>query len=129
MAKQLARYAVEQITDDGVPVWDYSLPADEIQYKDSSAGAITAAGLLLIAQCIEDEQEAEQYRKWGLYLLQGLMDSCDLTQDDNALGLLAHGASFCQSWSLRQHAAIRRLLLLRGTDACQWLSEVLLVIH
>ncbi|KGY09453.1 MULTISPECIES: glycoside hydrolase family 88 protein [Vibrio] len=94
LAKKLARYAVEHITDDGVPVWDYSLPADEIQYKDSSAGAITAAGLLLIAQCIEDEQEAKQYRDWGLYLLQGLMDSCDLTSDENALGLLAHGASF-----------------------------------
>ncbi|KOO06294.1 glycoside hydrolase family 88 protein [Vibrio hepatarius] len=94
LAKKLARYAVEQITDDGVPVWDYSLPADEIQYKDSSAGAITAAGLLLIAQCIEDAEEAKQYRDWGLYLLQGLMDTCDLTGDENALGLLAHGASF-----------------------------------
>lgn len=94
LAKKLARYAVEQITDDGVPVWDYSLPADEIQYKDSSAGAITAAGLLLIAQCIEDAEEAKQYRDWGLYLLQGLMDTCDLTSDENALGLLAHGASF-----------------------------------
>ncbi|WP_070971037.1 glycoside hydrolase family 88 protein [Vibrio sonorensis] len=94
LAKKLARYAVEQITDDGVPVWDYSLPADEIQYKDSSAGAITAAGLLLIAQCIEDEKEAKQYRDWGLFLLQGLMDTCDLTNDESALGLLAHGASF-----------------------------------
>ncbi|NVD06460.1 glycosyl hydrolase [Vibrio sp. JPW-9-11-11] len=94
LAKKLARYAVEQITDDGVPVWDYSLPADEIQYKDSSAGAITAAGLLLIAQCIEDAEEAKQYRDWGLYLLQGLIDTCDLTGDENALGLLAHGASF-----------------------------------
>ncbi|BCL72298.1 glycosyl hydrolase [Vibrio nigripulchritudo] len=94
LAKKLAKYALEQITPDGVPVWDYSLPADEIQYKDSSAGAITAAGLLLIAQCIEDESESKQYRDWGLYMLQGLMDSCDLTGDENALGLLAHGASF-----------------------------------
>ncbi|PKF81135.1 glycosyl hydrolase [Vibrio sp. vnigr-6D03] len=94
LAKKLAKYAVEHITPDGVPVWDYSLPADEIQYKDSSAGAITAAGLLLIAQCIEDEEEAKPYRDWGMYMLQGLMDSCDLTADHNALGLLAHGASF-----------------------------------
>ncbi|MGY0615171.1 glycoside hydrolase family 88 protein [Vibrio sp. FJH11] len=94
LAKKLARYAVEQITDDGVPVWDYSLPSDEIQYKDSSAGAITAAGLLLISQCIQDPEEAKQYRDWGNFLLQGLMDSCDLTGDESALGLLAHGASF-----------------------------------
>ncbi|ANQ23313.1 glycosyl hydrolase [Vibrio natriegens] len=94
LAKKLARYAVEQITDDGVPVWDYSLSSDEIQYKDSSAGAITAAGLLLISQCIQDPEEAKQYRDWGNFLLQGLMNSCDLTGDETALGLLAHGASF-----------------------------------
>ncbi|PNI00584.1 glycoside hydrolase family 88 protein [Vibrio diazotrophicus] len=94
LAKKLAKYATDHITDDGVPVWDYQLPSDEIQYKDSSAGAITAAGLLLIAQCIEDEEEAKKYRDWGLYLLQGLMKQCDLTHDENALGLLAHGASF-----------------------------------
>jgi unsaturated chondroitin disaccharide hydrolase len=94
LAKKLAKYATDHITDDGVPVWDYQLPSDEIQYKDSSAGAITAAGLLLIAQCIEDEQEAKMYREWGLYLLQGLMKQCDLTHDERAVGLLAHGASF-----------------------------------
>ncbi|MGD8109256.1 glycoside hydrolase family 88 protein [Vibrio sp. TRT 17S01] len=94
LAKKLAQYAVAQISDDGVPVWDYSLPANEIQYKDSSAGAITAAGLLLISQCITDAEEAKQYRDWGLYLLQGLIDTCDVTHDEKALGLLAHGASF-----------------------------------
>ncbi|MBD0786473.1 glycoside hydrolase family 88 protein [Vibrio sp. Y2-5] len=94
LAKKLAKYATDRITDDGVPVWDYLLPSHEIQYKDSSAGAITAAGLLLIAQCIEDEEEAKMYREWGLYLLQGLMKQCDLTHDESALGLLAHGASF-----------------------------------
>ncbi|MEI8598443.1 hypothetical protein P4S64_15110 [Vibrio sp. M60_M31a] len=65
---------------------------DEIQYKDSSAGAITAAGLLLISQCIQDPEEAKQYRDWGNFLLQGLMNSCDLTGDESALGLLANGA-------------------------------------
>lgn len=94
LAKKLAKYATDHISDDGVPVWDYLLPEHEIQYKDSSAGAITAAGLLLIAQCIENDEEAEMYRAWGLYLLQGLMTQCDLTHDESALGLLAHGASF-----------------------------------
>ncbi|WP_087024981.1 glycoside hydrolase family 88 protein [Thaumasiovibrio subtropicus] len=93
-AKRLAKYAVEQITPDGVPVWDYSLPEHETQYKDSSAGAITAAGLLLISQCIDDVTEARQYRDWGLFLLQGLMKQCDLTLDPTAHGLLANGASF-----------------------------------
>lgn len=94
LAKKLARYALQHITEDGVPVWDYALPSNEIQYKDSSAGAITAAGLLLISQCISDPSEAKMYRDWGLFLLQGLIKSCDLTADNNALGLLSHGASF-----------------------------------
>lgn len=34
------------------------------------------------------------YRDWGLFLLQGLMKQCDLTDDEQALGLLAEGASF-----------------------------------
>ncbi|KXF81538.1 glycoside hydrolase family 88 protein [Enterovibrio coralii] len=109
LAKKLARFAAEVITPDGVPVWDYRLPADEIQYKDSSAGAITAAGFLLIAQSLEDKAEtlpreseerqqllgeANEYRDWGLYLLQGLMDQCDLCDNEQAQGLLANGASF-----------------------------------
>jgi len=94
LAKKLAKYATDHMTDDGVPVWDYRLPSHEIPYKDSSAGAITAAGLLLISQCIDDTEEAKAYRDWGLYLLQGLMKECDLTNDKNALGLLANGASF-----------------------------------
>lgn len=109
MAKKLARHAVENISEDGVPVWDYRLPREEIQYKDSSAGAITAAGLLLIAQCIEDQAldlpkqfgereellaEAKQFSDWGMFLLHGLMAMCDLTHDKSAHGLLAQGASF-----------------------------------
>lgn len=109
LAKKVARFATEVITDDGVPVWDYRLPADEIQYKDSSAGAITAAGFMLIAQCLEDKaellsrdseehisllEEAHQFSNWGLYVLQGLMNQCDLCDNPTAEGLLAHGASF-----------------------------------
>lgn len=112
LAKKLARFAANAIgsnanSTDGVPVWDYRLPLDEIQYKDSSAGAITAAGFLLIAQLIEDnahliqdntlaslQQQAEEYRQWGLYLLQGLMAQCDLCDNPQAEGLLSQGASF-----------------------------------
>ncbi|WP_283130489.1 glycoside hydrolase family 88 protein [Enterovibrio norvegicus] len=109
LAKKLARFAAESITADGVPVWDYRLPDNETQYKDSSAGAITSAGFLLIAQSLEDKahtlpqgdelrhsllEEAAQFSQWGLYLLQGLMDQCDLCDHPTAEGLLSQGASF-----------------------------------
>ena len=43
-AKALAEYVIDRLPADGVPLWDYCLPADAPQYRDSSAGAITAAG-------------------------------------------------------------------------------------
>ena len=72
LAKRLADYVIERLPEDGVPVWDYNLPADETQYRDSSAGAVTASGMLLIAEHCTDAEEAEYYRSWGLHMLAGL---------------------------------------------------------
>lgn len=94
LAKKLAQFTMEHLKDDPVPIWDYRLPKTEPQYKDSSAGAVTAAGFLLIASLCEDEQERDLYEQWGMHLTQGLIEQCDLTNDDSALGLLSQGASF-----------------------------------
>ncbi|WP_322804367.1 glycoside hydrolase family 88 protein [Vibrio alfacsensis] len=94
LAKKLAYFVMEQLRDDPVPLWDYRLPKHEIQYKDSSAGAVTAAGFLLIATLCNDEIEKDLFEQWGMHLVNGLMEQCDLTDEENALGLLKHGASF-----------------------------------
>ncbi|UJF17707.1 glycoside hydrolase family 88 protein [Vibrio sp. SS-MA-C1-2] len=94
LAKKLAQFTMDHLKTDPVPIWDYRLPQDEIQYKDSSAGAITAAGFLLIAELCEDDDERHIYEQWGMHLTKGLMDQCDLTGDEKALGLLNQGASF-----------------------------------
>ena len=94
LAKKLAGFVIEHLPESGVPVWDYRLPKTETPYLDSSAGAITAAGLLMIAQLCEKADEAEYYRQWGHHMLAGLMKYCDLTERPNALGLLSDGASF-----------------------------------
>lgn len=91
-ARRLAAKAEELIGDDHVPVWDYSVPDVKAAPHDSSAGAIMAAGVFILATLCEPE-EAARWRAFGDRLLGGLLDTCDLTEDPRALGLLAHGAA------------------------------------
>lgn len=90
-AKRLAGKAEALMGDDTVPVWDYSAPAASGAWRDSSAGAVMAAGAYLIAQ--QSTSDAARWRDFGDRLIGGLLDSCDLTADPRALGLLAHGAA------------------------------------
>jgi unsaturated chondroitin disaccharide hydrolase len=92
ISARLAATAEQLIGDDTVPVWDYKLPAGERTWRDSSAGAIMAAGLYILASISEDSEK----RRWLAFadrLLDGLIDTCDLTKTSGALGLLAHGAA------------------------------------
>lgn len=90
-ARQLAARAEALMGTDTVPAWDYDAPGGAAVPRDSSAGAVMAAGVYMIAQQIP--AEAERWRDFGDRLLGGLLDTCDLTADPAALGLLAHGAA------------------------------------
>lgn len=89
---RLAATAEESMGGDTVPVWDYALPAGEALWRDSSAGAIMAAGLHLLAS-ISGGEERERWAAFADRLLDGLITTCDLTQDPKSLGFLAHGAA------------------------------------
>lgn len=91
-AVKLAHKARELMADDDVPVWDFAVPDPKNDRRDSSAGAIMAAGVYIIAD-LSDSGDAAQWRSFGDKLVGGLLRSCDLTQQAGALGLLAHGAS------------------------------------
>jgi unsaturated chondroitin disaccharide hydrolase len=91
-ARRLAAKAEALMEGDGVPAWDYSVPDAANAPRDSSAGAIMAAGVYMLAHQCEPE-EAARWRLFGARLLGGLLDSCDLTEDPEAQGLLAHGAA------------------------------------
>lgn len=95
-AAKLADYALSKLTDDFVPVWDYLLPEGEVPYKDTSAGAITASGLLLLADVFGrtgDDARADRYWKLGLKMLFALHERHDLCGQEDAEGLLSEGAS------------------------------------
>lgn len=92
-ARNIAERTEALMGETVIPVWDYALPADGTHPIDSSAGAVTAAGLLHLA-VLTDGEEARRWRTFGLRCLTGLLDRCDLTQTPDAQGLLAHGAAF-----------------------------------
>lgn len=71
--------------------WDFSPEAPD--YIDSSAAAITASGLYMLANLLDGEEEALRWRAFGDRLLDGLLRHCDLTGDDKAQGMLSRGAS------------------------------------
>ena len=94
---KLADYVIENITPDLLPLWDYRLPEHEIQYKDSSAGSVTSAGLFLLADVLESNGKddlAGKYREFAQKMLFALREHCDLTSNENAQGLLSDGASY-----------------------------------
>lgn len=94
---KLADFVIANITDDYIPLWDYRLPSEEIQYKDTSAGAITSSGLFLLAEVLEANGktvEAKKYHTFALRMLEALHECHDLTKTPNAYGLLSGGASF-----------------------------------
>lgn len=90
MARRLADYAIVRLPEDGVPLWDYRLPDDAPHYRDTSAAAIMAAGLLLLADQVED---GAAYRDTAHRILNGLIAGYTTVDYANAEGLLLHGAS------------------------------------
>ena len=91
-AIQLADYALVHLPADNVPLWDYRLPDNETPYRDTSAGAIMAAGLFLLADVLDDEIKATHYRDSARAILDGLIAGYTTFDHPNTEGLLTQGA-------------------------------------
>lgn len=92
-ACRLADYAIAHLPADMVPFWDFLLTADAPHYRDSSAGAIMAAGLLALAETLGDRLGAERYRHTAHAMLTALIAGYTTVGEPEAEGLLLHGAS------------------------------------
>lgn len=95
-AAKMADYVANHLPEDGVPLWDYDLPDSETPYRDSSAGAVTAAGLYTLARCYGPGEHGDKYTALADKMLLGLVEHCDITNDSNAEGLLKDGAAFVE---------------------------------
>jgi unsaturated chondroitin disaccharide hydrolase len=93
-AKRVAHFFVANLPEDLVPHWDFRLPEIEgiTAYRDSSAGACAACGLLLIADQVE-EQEAALYRNAGERMLHALYTNYGAWDSHKEEGLILHGTS------------------------------------
>ncbi|GIW80007.1 MAG: hypothetical protein KatS3mg105_1814 [Gemmatales bacterium] len=63
---------VQQAGENGVPYWDFDLPADVPHLFDSSAAAITASGLFELAEIADSENNRQRYRQAAHSILQAL---------------------------------------------------------
>lgn len=96
-AQQSARRFMAELPPDGVPTWDLRLPADAPHYRDSSAGAIAAGGMLRLAWL------DHEFRSAALALLDALVIRCLETQPE-AQGLLRHGTYHAhKGWGVDAH--------------------------
>lgn len=93
-AMGLADYVSTRLPEDGVPLWDYDLPGDRTPYRDTSAGAVTAAGLYALAQGCGAGDDAEKLTALADRILIGLVEGYDISADPESEGLLKEGAAF-----------------------------------
>ncbi|AIQ27018.1 glucuronyl hydrolase [Paenibacillus sp. FSL P4-0081] len=92
-AKQLGRYFVSQLPEDGVAYWDFDAPVGPDTKRDSSASAIAACGLLEIAaQLGEADPEYRFFREAAEAAVRALAEHYSTHGSGEAEGLLKHGS-------------------------------------
>jgi unsaturated chondroitin disaccharide hydrolase len=87
-ARSLAGYALANLPEDGVPFWDYRSPDVPNTYRDSSATAVYASGLLELAEA--DPERAQEWRAAAERLFAALWRGYG-TRETGMPALLKHG--------------------------------------
>lgn len=92
-AQAAADFFLSNMPEDGVPPWDFRAPPELVMYKDSSAAACAASGLLELAE-LTPGARGQSYRTAAVRLLSALCSSCASWGDDAEEGLLLHGTGY-----------------------------------
>ncbi len=79
-----------EISADYFPLWDFRLPADAIQARDTSAAAIAAMGLLRLAELPECRDKSAHYSAAANKLITRLVEQAFDWSEDGVEGLLRH---------------------------------------
>ncbi|RTE11323.1 glycoside hydrolase family 88 protein [Paenibacillus whitsoniae] len=87
-AERAAAFFLNHLPEDRVPYWDFRLPTQEGAPRDSSAAAITATGLLDLADIVGGEK-GRYYHEQALSILHSLYTNYHA--DDNEEAILLHG--------------------------------------
>jgi unsaturated chondroitin disaccharide hydrolase len=92
-SKRLARYFLERLPQDGVVYWDFKAPITNDTKRDSSASAITSAGLLEIIEHLPANDPDRGFFQQGFQRsIQGLVDHYSTIDKPNAQGFIERGS-------------------------------------
>ncbi|MFF2016410.1 glycoside hydrolase family 88 protein [Paenibacillus sp. NPDC058177] len=91
-AQKVAHFFLARLPEDYVPHWDFRAPEEARSFRDSSAGACAASGLLLLAEKIGGA-EAAVYREPAIKILESLYRNYGTWGNNEEEGLILHGTS------------------------------------
>ncbi|OBZ19580.1 glycosyl hydrolase [Bacillus sp. FJAT-27264] len=91
-AQKVAHFFLVRLPEDYVPHWDFRAPEEARSFRDSSAGACAASGLLLLAEKIGGV-EAAVYREPAIKILESLYRNYGTWGNNEEEGLILHGTS------------------------------------
>ena len=121
-AKKVAHYFLANLDDSGVPRCDFRQPK-EPDYRDTTAGACAACGLIEIAKIVP-EAEKELYINGAVKILKGLEENCNFSLDNQSIlqnGCVDyHNESFGLPIIYGDYYLMEALLKLKGNDLLFW---------
>ncbi|MBO9608317.1 MAG: glycoside hydrolase family 88 protein [Paenibacillaceae bacterium] len=92
-AKRLARYFLERLPRDYVVYWDFDAPVNAETKRDSSASAITSAGILeLLEHLPSNDPDRDFFENGLLRSMRGLIEHYATIGEPDAQGLLKRGS-------------------------------------
>lgn len=95
-AQKIAGFILAELPEDGVPWYDFSDEGVLYRNRDTSAAAVTADGLLSLAEVTADTQKADLYRHAAKRITSSLIDrylTPTYAGDQSPPGILRHGSS------------------------------------
>jgi unsaturated chondroitin disaccharide hydrolase len=84
-AQKVAQFIINHMPSDFIPYADYLAPDEPRRKRDSSAGAITACGFILLGTLLNNQE----YLSYGKKIIQALYDHCYADETHDAI--LLHG--------------------------------------
>ncbi len=104
VAQRLADYVIRHAPADYVPFWDYNSPDIPKTYRDSSAAAVIASGLLDLVEIEPDAARAARWREFAEKIALSLWQNYS-SRGTNMPAILLHGTRSA-AHGLADHALI-----------------------
>jgi unsaturated chondroitin disaccharide hydrolase len=93
-AQKVADYYIAHMPTDGVPYWDFLSPDVPNTYRDSSAAAIAASGMIDLSRRVGDAALTAKYYGAAETILNSLTSAAYLAEGSTSHGVLLHGAAY-----------------------------------